>query len=62
MRLDDAPKDIAETFNSHFASVGENSSEIPPFSVEPDAYVVPDKITFSVKMQAAVLDKIPCKL
>ena len=48
-----APKDIVETFNSHFASVGENSSETPPSSVELDTYVVQDKITFSVKMQGA---------
>ena len=46
-----SPKDIAETFNNHFASVGENlASEIPPSSVEPDAYVVPAKTTFSVKL------------
>ena len=60
-------------------SVGENlASEIPPSSVEPDAYVVPAKTTFSVKLptlsavykklkdiskrKAAGLDKIPCKL
>ena len=74
-----SPKDISETFNSHFTSVGENlASEIPPSSVEPDAYVVPAKTTFSVKLptlsavykklkdinqrKAAGLDKFPCKL
>ena len=52
--------------------------EIPPSSVVPDAYVVPAKTTFSVKLpnlsavykklkdinerKAAGLDKIPCKL
>ena len=73
------PKDIAETFNSHFASVGENlASEIPQTSVEPEAYAVSAKTTFSVKLptlsavdekqkdinewKAAGLDKIPCKL
>ena len=73
------PKDVAEIFNSHFASVGENlASEIPPSSVEPEAYVVPAKTTFSVKLptlsavykklkdinerKAARVDKIPCKI
>ena len=56
------PKDIAETFNSHFASVGENlASKIPPSSVEPDAYVVPAKTTFSLKLPilSAVVDYPP---
>ena len=74
------PKDIAQTFNdSHFANVGENlASKISPSSVEPDAYAVPAKTTFSVTLptlsalykklkdinerKAAKLDKIPCKL
>ena len=44
------PKQIAETFNSHFASVGENlASDIPPSTVEPDVYVVPAETTFSMK-------------
>ena len=34
------PKDIAETFNNHFASVGENLAfDIPPSAVEPDVFV-----------------------
>ena len=44
------PKQIAETFNSHFTSVGENlASDIPPSIVEPDVYVVPAETTFSMK-------------
>jgi hypothetical protein len=44
------PKQIAETFNSHFASVGENlASDIPPSTVEPDVYVVSAETTFSMK-------------
>ena len=44
------PKQIAETFNSHFASVGENlASDIAPSTVEPDVYVVPAETTFSMK-------------
>jgi hypothetical protein len=44
------PIEIAETFNSHFASVGENlASDIPPSTVEPDVYVVPAETTFSMK-------------
>ena len=44
------PKKIAETFNSHFASVGENlASDIPPSTVEPGVYVVPAETTFSMK-------------
>jgi retron-type reverse transcriptase len=43
-------KEIAETFNSHFASLGENlASDIPPSTVEPDVYVVPAETTFSMK-------------
>ena len=37
-------KEVAETFNSHFASVGENlASDIPLSTVEPDVCVVPAK-------------------
>ena len=44
------PIEIAETFNSHFASVGENlASDITPSTVEPDVYVVPAETTFSMK-------------
>jgi hypothetical protein len=44
------PKEIAETFNSHFASVGENlASDIPLSTVKPDVYVVPAETTFSMK-------------
>jgi hypothetical protein len=43
-------KEIAESFNSHFVSVGENlASDIPPSTVEPDLYVVPAETTFSIK-------------
>ena len=44
------PKQVAETFNSHFASVGGNLAfDIPPSTVEPDVYVVPAETTFSMK-------------
>ena len=44
------PKDIAETFNNHLASVGEKLAfDIPLSAVEPDAYVVPAETTFSIK-------------
>ena len=44
------PKDIAETFNNHFASVGEKLAYDTPLSaVEPDVYVVPAETTFSLK-------------
>ena len=44
------PKDIAETFNHHFASVGEKLAfDIPLSAVEPDVYVVPAETTFSIK-------------
>ena len=44
------PKDIAETFNNHFASVGEKLAfDIPLSAVEPDVYVVPAETTFSIK-------------
>jgi hypothetical protein len=44
------PKEIAESFNSHFASVCENlASDIPISTVEPDVYVVPAETTFSMK-------------
>ena len=44
------PKDIAETFNNHFASVGEKLAfDIPLSAVEPDIYVVPAETTFSIK-------------
>ena len=44
------PKDIAETFNNHYASVGEKLAfDIPLSAVEPDVYVVPTETTFSIK-------------
>ena len=44
------PKDIAETFNNHFASVGEKLAfDIPLSAVEPGVYVVPAETTFSIK-------------
>ena len=44
------PKEIAETFNHHFASVGEKLAfDIPLSAVEPDVYVVPAETTFSIK-------------
>ena len=44
------PKDIAETFNNHFASAGEKLAfNIPLSAVEPDVYVVPTETTFSIK-------------
>ena len=44
------PKDIAETFNNHFASVGEKLAfDIPLSAVETDVYVVPAETTFLLK-------------
>ena len=44
------PKDIAETFNNHFASVGEKLAfDIPLSAVEPGLYVVPTETTFLIK-------------
>ncbi len=44
------PKDIAETFNSHFASVGEKLAfDIPPSAVKPEVYVEPAQTTFSMR-------------
>ena len=44
------PKDIAEAFNNHFASVGEKLAfDIPLSAVESDVYVVPAETTFSIK-------------
>mgnify|MGYP002804033716 FL=1 len=43
-------KDIAETFNHHFASVGKKLAfDIPLSVVEPDVYLVPAETTFSIK-------------
>ena len=44
----DTPKDIAEIFNSQFASVGEKLAS----AVEPDIYVEPAETTFSMKSPA----------
>ena len=44
------PKDIDETFNSHFASVGEKLAfDIQPSAVKPEVYVVPAQTTFSMR-------------
>ena len=44
------PKDIAETFNSHFASVGEKLAfDIPPSAVKPEVYVEPAQTIFSMR-------------
>ena len=44
------PKDIAETFNTHFASVGEKLAfDIPASAAEPDVNVAPAETTFSIK-------------
>ena len=47
------PKDIAETFNNHFASVDEKlASDVPLSALELDdtVYVVPAETTFSDKI------------
>ena len=47
------PRDIAETFNNQFASVGEKlASDIPISTVEPDVYVVPVETTFSINSRS----------
>ncbi len=44
------PKDIAETFNSHFASVGEKLAfDILPSAVKPEVYVEPAQTIFSMR-------------
>ena len=43
------PRDVAETFNNHFASLGEKlASDVPISTVEPDVYIVPVETTFLI--------------
>ncbi len=43
-------KDVDETFNSHFASVGEKLAfDIQPSAIKPEVYVVPAQTTFSMR-------------